>query len=210
MSFYELPDYSKVQVPYTPTMIEAGFPPPEKWKGLSLAKSVGSKGFTFDGLVEDTRKMIGFEVWENPSTTTKLSRPYDKFTLREFILGHGDDNPLYTDTEYGKNTRYGAMLMYPTSLHRQKYGMTHGVNGWGPYPISTLVSGLNWEFYDVIRVNVRFRSSMKLKEVVEKKGRTGRLALLLTDTAFWNQRDQLLAGGGGIYIDAERVGKRLR
>jgi len=205
----EAPDYSKVKIEYTQDLINRGIPPPEKWKGLELARSVGSKGYTFDTLLEDLRKMIGFEVWEGPIGTT-LSDAWVWDDLRNFVLEHGDDNPLYTDPDYGENTRYGAMLMYPTSLHRVRYGMSHGVQEWGPYPISSLVSGLNWEFYNVIRVNTRFRTSMKLREVLEKKGRTGRLAILLTDDTFWNQRDECLASGGGVYIDVGKSGEEAK
>jgi len=61
MSFYETPDYSKVKVSLTPGMMWMGFPPPEKWKGLELARTVGQNGWTFDNLLEDTKKLIGFE-----------------------------------------------------------------------------------------------------------------------------------------------------
>jgi len=210
MSIIEAPDYSKVKVNYTADMIEAGLPQPEKWKGLPVARSIGSEGFTFDTLVSDARKMIGFEVWEGDIPTAKLARPSDSFILREFALAHGDDNPLYTDPDYGANTRYGCQLMYPTLLHTVKYGMTHGVNSWGPYPVSTLVAGLWWNFYDVIRVNTRFIASMKLKEVLEKKGRTGRLALYITDDSFWDQREALIAGGGGTYICVGKSGEEAK
>lgn len=209
MSEYELPDYSKVKVYQTPQMIEDGVPSPEKWKGLELARKVGRNGFTFDTLLEDSKMLIGFEC---SGFSTKLT-PYTEFdawSTREHILTHGDDNPLYTDPEYGKKTKYGCMLVYPTLLHRVKYGMTHGIADWGPNPISSLVSGLSWDYYDVVRVNSRFRSSMKMKDVVEKKGRTGRLILYLTETSFWNQNDDLVAGGGGIYILVGKSGEEAK
>ncbi|MFH0748912.1 MAG: MaoC family dehydratase N-terminal domain-containing protein [Candidatus Bathyarchaeota archaeon] len=211
MSDHEVPDWSKVKPLYTPQMIANGIPPPEKWKGLELARSIGSKGYTFDTLVEDARKMIGFEVWEGgPSLRLGAVNEFSSYICREDVLSHGDDNPLYTDMDYGKKTKYGCMLTYPTFLHRVRYGMTHGVNNWGPYPTSTLVAGLSWEYYDVVRVNSRFRSSMKMKDVVEKKGATGRLALYLTDTSFWDQRDSLIAGGGGTYICVGKSGEEAK
>lgn len=32
---------------------------------------------------------------------------------RHFAYGYGDDNPLYIDPEYGKNTRWGTMIAPP-------------------------------------------------------------------------------------------------
>ena len=189
MSLQEEPDYSKVEVVYTARISENGLPPPEKWKGLELAKTIGSKGYTFDTLVEDANKLIGFENWEFAGApATKLGGVYDSYTLRDYVLWHGDANPLYTDSDYGKTTRYGCMIMYPTMLMNVKSAMSHGVNEWGPYPISSLQAGYSWEYYDVIRVNSRFRASMKVKDVFQKRGRTGRLAFFITDLSYWNQR----------------------
>jgi hypothetical protein len=203
MSLPEELDFKNVKVEYTPRMIEAGIPPPEKWKGLALARTIGSKGYNFDTLLEDTKKMIGFEKWDGWGAypTSKLSGVHDAYSLRDFALEHGDNNPLYTDPDYGRNSRYGCMLMYPT-MHAPH--LTHGVNDWGPYGISTLQGGYSWEYYDVIRVNSRLRTSVKMKECFEKKGRTGRLCFILTDVSCWNQRSQLVFTGVGTYID---VGK---
>jgi len=211
MSFYETPDYSKVEVKYTPEMIELGIPPPEKWKGLELARTVGSKGWTYENLKEDSEKLIGFEVWEN-GIGTKFT-PYslfDEYTTRELLFAHGESNPLYTNPEYAKNTKYGCMLTYPTLLQRVRYGMTHGVNSWGPWPVATLVSGLTYELYDVVRANSRFRSSMKVSNIFEKKGRTGRLLFLITQTSFWDQGNRLVAGGSGTYIDVGKTGEEAK
>jgi len=210
MSKYEIPDYSKVRVYQTARMIENGVPPPEKWKGLELARSVGSKGFTLDSLLEDSKKMIGFEDMGRLTTNLTPYTEFDEWSTREHVLTHGDDNPLYTDSEYGKKTRYGCMLTYPTLLHRVKYGMTHGIADWGPWPISSLVSGLSWDWYDVVRVNSRFRSSMKMADVYEKRGRTGRLIFYITQTSFWDQNDDLIADGGGIYILVGRSGEQAK
>lgn len=126
------------------------------------------------------------------------------------MLSHGDYNPLYTDPEYAKNTRYGCMLTYPTFLHRVRYGISYGLNSWGPWPTSTLVAGMKWDFYDVIRINSRFRSSMKMSNVFAKKGRTGLLVFYITETSFWNQRDELVSAGGGTYICVGKTGEQAK
>ena len=33
---------------------------------------------------------------------------------RHFAFGYGDDNPLYCDPEYGRNTRWGNLIAPPT------------------------------------------------------------------------------------------------
>src|SRR5687767_7282165 len=41
---------------------------------------------------------------------------YDPRTIRRYAETRGDSNPLFTDPEYGKHTRYGCQLAPNTAL----------------------------------------------------------------------------------------------
>jgi hypothetical protein len=47
---------------------------------------------------------------------------------RHFAAGYGDDNPLWSDPEYGKTTRWGALIAPPNFLY------TMGENAAKPTP----------------------------------------------------------------------------
>ena len=186
------------EISYTAGHAQRGLPPPEKWKGLELAKTIGLKGYTYETMIEDSKKLVGFETPRYASIN--LTDPIDVFTLKEFAYGHGDANPLYTDPDYAKNSRYGCLIAAPTFVSVIRYPVQRGVLDWGPYPLTGFPATQDWTFYDVIRVNDRFRSSMKQDEVFEKRGRTGRLAFTNIDATLWNQTDRVIATCEGMFI----------
>jgi len=158
-------------------------------------------------MIEDSKKMIGFEVWmEGFPPSSRLSPPLDLFAIKEFTNMYGDDNPLYTDPDYAKNTRYGCLIAPPTITNGVKYPVTRGVLDWGPYPFAGFPAQVSWEWYDVFRVYDRTLTSMKADEVFEKKGRTGGLVFTNLDTSMWNQSEKLIATGEGMFISVAREG----
>src|SRR3712207_6980644 len=58
------------------------------------------------------------------------------------------------------------------------------------FPYTTLFRSAAWEFYDVIRVGSRFKSSKVIKEQFEKGGAQGRLLFLISDVHYWDQRSE--------------------
>ena len=192
---------------YSIRHVALGLPTPEKWGGLELAKTVGKNGYTVDTFLEDSKKFIGFESWMGGAMpSNKLDPPIDAFTIKEFAIGNGDSNPLYTDADYANNTKYGCLIAPPTIVNFVKYPVNRGPLDWGPYPLSGFPSGADWMWYDVMRVNDRFRSSMKVDEVFEKRGRTGRLCFTNVDVSMWNQSDDLIATCDAIFISVGREG----
>ena len=106
-------------------------------EGVGVAKTVGMKGYSVETMIEDSKKMIGFEVWmEGFPPCCKLSPPLDEFAIKEFTYLYGDDNPLYTDPDYAKDTRYGCLIAPPTITNGIKYPVSRGVLDWGPYPFA--------------------------------------------------------------------------
>ncbi|MFH1140193.1 MAG: MaoC family dehydratase N-terminal domain-containing protein [Chloroflexota bacterium] len=154
--------------------------------------------------LERTRQQIGQESVEQlpplPPCPYEQAGPryesafqMDSSTIQKYTLGIGDDNPLYMDPEYGKHTRYGCQIAPGQALAWVRYPAVHGVRRKGGYPVGSFFSGTAWEFYDVIRVGSRFRSSKVTKEVVEKQGSRGRLLFLITELYYWDYHGDLPA-----------------
>ena len=76
----------------------------------------------------------------------------DARTIRNYALSIGDDNPLFTDPEYGKRTRYGSQIAPGPIMVVVRAGGGQGPMRPQGYPVADFVAGTAWEFYDVIRV----------------------------------------------------------
>jgi acyl dehydratase len=126
-------------------------------------------------------------------------RLIDSGTAISFSKSLGDDNPLYTDPVYARKTRYGGLIATPVITNLIRYLPPHP-KAFGPFPVSSLVGGLGWMWNDVIRVGDRLRTSFYLKDIVEKKGRSGRLFITKSDAKYWNQYKELAATGWGTQI----------
>lgn len=154
---------------------------------------------TFEGAVTEyiqrSRELIDKEAKEHlpprlPSPYDQSGPPYEAVlrlnsnTVRNYARAIGDDNPLYTDQEYGRNTRYGCQIAPSTILALMRYPSVHGAMRPIGYPLAQFISGNAWEFFDAVRVGSAFRSSKVTKEVIEKKGSRGRLVLLISEVNF--------------------------
>ncbi len=145
--------------------------------------------------IHRSRELIDKEAKEHlpprlPSPFDQLGPPYQAVlrlnptTVRNYARSIGDDNPLYTDREYGRHSPYGCQIAPGTVLSLIRYPSVHGAMRPIGYPLAQFISGNAWEFFDAVRVGSQFRSSKVTKEVIEKKGSRGRLVLLISEVTF--------------------------
>ncbi len=98
-------------------------------------------------------------------------------TIRHYVDGIGDTNPLFRDADYARKTKYGRIIAPGTFLFTHQWtaiggGLT-GIHGW--------YSGGDWEWYRPIYEGTRLSSVVIIRDMVIKKGR--------------------MANRGNIYID---------
>ncbi|MBN2239505.1 MAG: MaoC family dehydratase N-terminal domain-containing protein [Dehalococcoidales bacterium] len=98
-------------------------------------------------------------------------------TIRHYVDGIGDTNPLFRDAEYAGNTKYGRIVAPGTFLFTHQWtatgsGLT-GIHGW--------YSGGDWEWYQPIYEGTKLSSVAIIRDMTVKEGR--------------------MAGKGNIYID---------
>lgn len=98
-------------------------------------------------------------------------------TIRHFVQGIGDDNPLYTDEEYAKKSKYGKIIAPPCFLYTNQWitlgGGFPGIHAW--------YSGGDWEWYKPVVVDTSLKAIAVVRDMKVRPGRK--------------------AGGGNIYID---------
>jgi len=158
---------------------------------------------TFDDLEKDLRdNYLSKDVDEN-----KLDEPFElhwRF-LRDFAWGLSDDNPLFCDPAYAARTRWGCQLAIPTICASIRYPQSHLVIWDKPYPATNLVAGCKFEWFNVFRVGDRLTSSLMIKDIQRKVGKTGPLIFVFTEGDMWNQHGDLIAKQSATQVQVEMV-----
>ena len=197
-----------------------------------MAEELAKKPFEeqVDEWANGTRAMFGKEVFDHlirgmPIPKVPVTGP--RVTARgiqDYADSLGDDNPLYTDPGYAAKTRYGYLIAPPTYLLRARYTVGHGYTGGRgysvgqiAYPLANYFSGTLFEWHNVIPVGTRFLTSCRNRQLLEKKGRKGRLFFLACEAFYWNQSSDLLGKARGHIIfvplrarhDVDNIGKGM-
>lgn len=157
-----------------------------------------------DEFVARTSELNGQEVHEREPWNTEASPD----SIRHFAYGTDDGNPLWLDPDYAAKTRYGKRLAPPAFLVSVLYPILHGA----PIeaPLSSLIGGLEFEWFLPIFVGDRLRARAVQKDSYEKKSKTGRrLIFVISDCTYWNQNAQVVARATGTMIRATQVGTEL-
>jgi acyl dehydratase len=102
--------------------------------------------------IERQKKLIGFE---EPGKMAQYVQTLSNDSIRNWSYGCGDDNPLFTDPNYAKRTRWGDVIApgmmigqvgkpllgdpTPDEIRALKKSLFRGIH--------VFVSGADWEFY---------------------------------------------------------------
>ncbi|MGH7775291.1 MAG: FAS1-like dehydratase domain-containing protein [Candidatus Binatia bacterium] len=157
-----------------------------------------------DEFVARTRELTGKEVRERESWNTEASAD----AIRHFAYGTDDNNPLWLDPEYAGKSRYGKLVAPPAFLTSVLYPILHGA----PLdaPLSSLIGGVEYEWYLPIFVGDKLRATTVQKDTYEKKGASEkRLIFVISECTYWNQNDAVVAKATGTMIRTTQVGTEL-
>ncbi|GLW96479.1 MaoC family dehydratase N-terminal domain-containing protein [Microtetraspora sp. NBRC 16547] len=128
--------------------------------------------------------------------------------IRRYAYAIGEDNPLYTDPAYGERSWLGSQVAPPTILIHVRFPADHGVQRPQGYPVANFLSGVAWEFYDVLRPGMRFTSSKIPRELVVTRGRQGKVIFHHSENFYWTNCGALKAKAYGrlIHLPVEQMG----
>ena len=124
----------------------------------------------------------------------------------------GDTNPLYTDPEYAKGTRFGRLVAPPALLYALAWGSLDLRHGQGLPGVHGFHSGDGWRLLRPILAGDELRAT---KELVRAEPMTGRYAgkkmfIQVEEIRYHNQRDELVAIQDFPIIRAEREAAKSR
>ena len=123
--------------------------------------------------------------------TVYFNKQASKDGVKHFVNGMGDDNPLFTDEEYAKKTKYGGLIAPGSYL----YTVQWVAPGTGMPGIHAWYSGGDWEWYRPVFVGDEFDTVCVMRELVEKQGRmTGGRDIYIdySDVIYINQRNEIV------------------
>lgn len=147
-----------------------------------------------DDLLAQLRQLVGTEM------TGTAPEPVGRAFIRQFALAIEDDNSLYYDEEYARQTRYGGIVAPPTYVCETWQYLAGDLDETGGparrirLPVGTEIRGGNeYEFFQPFRPDDILTARWKVVDVYQKQGGTGRLIFLVYDITYTNQRCEPLA-----------------
>ncbi len=163
-------------------------------------------------LPEEVSKFIG-------QTSDTSIFEVEKEVIRRFADAVDDPNPLYWDEEYAKKSRYGAMIAPPGFISSYwfsgrptkwpKRGETTSKTGRqlsdalskaGYTNPGVIDTGIEYEFFYPVRAGDTITVSSVIKDIIEREGKTGKMAFITTETTYINQNGDLAAKARGTSI----------
>lgn len=173
-------------------------------------------GILTDEGIERLKKKIG--IW-TPSPTPPHNYEVTWDGVRHFCFGYGDDNPLWCDPEYGKNTRWGGLIGPPNMMYTmgeddspkpspEQKAILKGdpLAGLGSYQ-----SEMEFEWWRPLALGDRVRSRRAFVGIVPRESSfSGRAVLEVSSFFFRNQKSELTAMQTGTWTRAERHESKKR
>lgn len=123
------------------------------------------------GAAEKFRPFVG-------RSSQPVKNEVEKGAIRKFADAIGDDNPLYRDEEFARQTRYGRIVAPPTFSRSFDYGAIPEFK----LPLAGLIHGSQeFEYKQPIAAGDVLYCSTKLVDVFEKSGKLGTMTFLVME-----------------------------
>ena len=134
--------------------------------------------------LEMLRKEIGRE-----SALPQFNTCASQDAIRHYVLGRGDDNPLFCDESYAALSRHGGIIAPNTFLLTCGFPRSRGLPG-----VHALFTGIDFHFHGPVKVGTRISTKSSLHELSERVGEyAGRQIQQTTCTKYISEQGQALA-----------------
>jgi Acyl dehydratase len=163
--------------------------------------------------VAQARKLCGHMFAERNCELYTSAHPD---AIRNFARGYGDDNPLYTDDEYGASTVWGSQIAPPligVAVNKTLLGDPRPDDLRRPAfrGVHNFVSGTSWEFYRPVRAGDTLYTFVGYESVEEKVSAfAGKTVIIVRKHVRMNQDAQVVSVARVILIHAERKAAKTR
>jgi acyl dehydratase len=173
------------------------------------------RGEITDASIEKKRMRIG---WPNPTVRTGITKlPWNveatPDSIRHYVEGYGETNPLFLDAAHASATRWGGLIAPPS--FEATMGLDHS-----PQPSDELAaatkgalrgvhlyhSGNDARYYRPVRPGDVLTSTNVVSDVQEKSGSTfaGRSVIVTNRLTYWDADGAVVATVDKWFVHAER------
>lgn len=155
-----------------------------------------------DDIPAEAKAMIGVETILHYQVTAR--------DITRFAQAIDDPNPLYTDPEYAKNSKYGSIIAPPLFCQMFAYsdipaselkqdGSPKEIDV--PLPTTRVLGGgSSFEVGEPIRAGDMITVVKKIHDIFKKQGKSGLLYFVLMDNLWTNQNGEMVAHEVATYI----------
>jgi len=156
-----------------------------------------SEAVLSDEALTEWEKRIGLEL----RVGNVFNQTVSPEAIRNFSNGIGDVNSLYSDEEYAKKTRYGALITSPAwTASVFPHWVLQGLPG-----VHADHSASDWEFLRPIYVNDKITPKCYFVGFDTKTSKfAGKTVFEYQRFEYWNQRNELVSRGHNLLIRYER------
>ena len=139
--------------------------------------------------------------------------------IRRFADAVDDLNPLFWDEEYAKKSKYGAIIAPPGfisspwySSRPTKWGKKVVASGGGMAELRPALekagfknpgavdAGIEYDFFFPVKAGDVITAVAITKDIIEREGKTGKMAFVVTETTYTNQKGEVVAKARGTVI----------
>jgi acyl dehydratase len=136
----------------------------------------------------------------------------EKGSIKRFADAVEETNLLYWDEEYAGKSRYGSIIA-PPGFFGWPVNLPRGMTFQRPTDISdppevtenmrvalakagfgrVVDGGIEYEFFQPVRAGDVLSAKSMIKDIIEREGKTGKMAFMIIETAYHNQNNELAA-----------------
>ena len=150
--------------------------------------------------LDDLRKRINVKITD---TLEPWCHEATRDNIRHYAHGIGDDNPLWCDPGYARNTAFGDVVALPSFL----FSTSRIISGYcgGLAGVHAMWAGANWNWHKPIARNTEVHTEAYLKDLIEHQTKfAGRTIQQIYHVDFFNAQGDKLADADSWVFRAER------
>ena len=145
---------------------------------------------TLEEAVAEGQRYVGLTGQAN-------SRVIEAGAIRRFVEALGDPNPLYTDPEYARGTRWGGVIAPPTFLCTIPAPLNMPDLGFGRINLN---GGTSYDWYRPVRPGDVITAQATLESVRGTQSSSGPLLIMVRKIRYTDQDGRVVAEGRGTGI----------
>lgn len=152
-------------------------------------------------VIKKLRDMVG-------RMTQPIVNEIEAGAIKRYAEAVGDPNPLYSDIQYARKSRYGGIICPPGFFGWSMKVTSGAIEMMAPVfgalieggLLRILDAGREYDFFHPIRAGDRLAWYARFANVKEKEGKAGNMVLVTMEITYINQRGDMVAKARQTFI----------